>query len=126
MLKWIRALSARIKAMLAVDAVLEIQSEIALRNVERKANLLRLADKYETEGLLTVANDLRQEAESLDLSFRIGHIVPAVDLPDDVDSWTLPVPQTLNLADATVPATATVGNVPLNGARTSKPRSRGS
>ena len=81
MVRLLRALFARIKAMFVADAALEIQAEIAARGAERKADLYRLAARYDEEGLASVAHDLRRQAEALDLSQAImGDVVPAVDV----------------------------------------------
>ena len=86
MVRLLRALFARIKAMFAADAALEIQAEIAARGAERKADLYRLAARYDEEGLASVAHDLRRQAEALDLSQSImGDVVPAVDVLVDDD-----------------------------------------
>lgn len=79
MFKLFRALFARIKAMFAADAALEIQAEIAIRGAERRASLYRLAAQYDEEGLASVAHDLRRQAEALDLRASVNDVVPAID-----------------------------------------------
>ena len=79
MIKLLNALVARIKAMFAANAALEIQADFAVRSAERKAGLLRLAAKYEEEGLTSVANDLRQQADGLHLQQTYGDVVPSIN-----------------------------------------------
>ena len=79
MLRLFHALCARIKAMFAADAALEIQAEIAVRGAERKAQLYRLAAQYEEEGFASVAHDLRRQAEALHLQQSVGDVIPAID-----------------------------------------------
>lgn len=79
MLKLVCALLERIKALVVVDAGLQLQMEIASRSAERKAALYRLAAQYEAEGLNTVAHDLRRQAEALHLQQSFDDTVPALD-----------------------------------------------
>jgi hypothetical protein len=51
----------------ATSAALELQADALARHVERKAELLRLAQQYESEKLPAVAQELRQHAEALNL-----------------------------------------------------------
>jgi hypothetical protein len=67
MLNLFRAIIARVKALLATSAALELEAEALARHAERQADLLRLAGRYEEEGLHAVARALRQQAEALDL-----------------------------------------------------------
>lgn len=103
MLKLIRALFARIKALFAADAALEIQAEIATRSAERKAALYRLAARYDEEGLASVAHDLRRQAEALHLQQTFGDVVPAIDdLVEEVEK--LPAISTASTIDPPKPA----------------------
>ena len=61
----IRALIQRFKAMFVVQAVLELEAELAASWAERRAELYRLANQYDEQGLHTVAQDLREQADSL-------------------------------------------------------------
>jgi hypothetical protein len=85
----IRAVFARIKAMFATDAMLELEGEIAVRAAERKAALLRLAAQYEAEGLTTVAHDLRQQAEVLEANKSLNS-APAIDTSSEPEKSILP------------------------------------
>jgi hypothetical protein len=61
-----RAVIDRIKVLLATSAALELEADALARQAERKAELLRLAQQYESEKLSAVAQELRQHAEALD------------------------------------------------------------
>ena len=62
-----RAVIDRIKVLLATAAALELEADALARHAERKAELLRLAQQYESERLSPVAQELRQHAEALNL-----------------------------------------------------------
>ena len=79
MVRLFRALFARIKALFAADAALELQAEIAVRGAERKAQLYRLAAQYDEEGFASVAHDLHRQAESLHLQQSVGDVIPPID-----------------------------------------------
>jgi hypothetical protein len=68
MLAFFRVIVERVKALLLADAALDLEAHVAARAAERKAELLRRAAGYEAEGLTTLAAELRQRAEALDLS----------------------------------------------------------
>lgn len=70
-----RAVLDRLKALLATSAALELEAEALARHAQRKAELLRLAEQYESEKLHTVARELRQHAESLDLQRPLAGVV---------------------------------------------------
>ena len=61
-----RAVIDRIKVLLATSAALELEADALACHAERKAELLRLAEHYESEKLPVVAQELRQHAEALD------------------------------------------------------------
>lgn len=79
MVRLFRALFARIRALFAADAALELQAEIAVRGAERKAQLYRLAAKYDEEGFASIAHDLRRQAEALHLQQSVGDVIPPID-----------------------------------------------
>ena len=56
-----RALTDRVKAVFVTHAALEFEAEFLARDAERKAELLRLADTYEKEGLHAVAESLQDQ-----------------------------------------------------------------
>jgi hypothetical protein len=74
----IRALIARFKAMFVIQAVLELEAELAASCAERRAELFRLADDYDQQGLRITAQDLRQQAESLSAQQPLASVLAAV------------------------------------------------
>jgi hypothetical protein len=66
MFSFFRAVIDRIKVLLATSAARELEADALARHAERKAELLRLAEQYESEKLHAVALELRQQAEALD------------------------------------------------------------
>ena len=60
-----RAVIDHIKVLLATSAALELEADALARHAEREAELLRLAQQYESEKLSAVAQELRQHAEAL-------------------------------------------------------------
>ena len=91
MLNLFRAIIARVKALLATSAALELEAEALARHAERQADLLRLAGRYEEEGLHAVARALRQQAEALDLRQPLAGVAGALaDWQVDEDRPALP------------------------------------
>jgi hypothetical protein len=74
----IRALIDRFKVLFVIHAVLELEAELIAINGERKAELLRHADIYEAEGLQSVAQEIRQQAETLSPGQPLGSVVATV------------------------------------------------
>jgi len=74
-----RAIIDRVKALFAVSAAQELESEILLRDVERKAELLRQADRYAAEGLHGIANHLRQQAEAVTVQRPLASVLPGLE-----------------------------------------------
>ena len=65
---WIlQAVAERLRALLATSVALDFEAEVAARQAARKAELLRQAQEYETEGLDSVAAELREQAAALSL-----------------------------------------------------------
>ena len=58
-----RAITDRLKALFVADVASDLEAQFLARNAERKADLLRQAQKYEDEGLKSVAHQVRQQAE---------------------------------------------------------------
>src|SRR5438132_587991 len=79
MLWLFRALTDRLKALFIADVGLDFEAELFTRNAERKAELLRQAARYEEEGLLGVAQDLRAQAESMNLQRPLACVLPAAE-----------------------------------------------
>ena len=73
-----RAVLDRLKAVLATSAALELEADALARHAQRKAELLRLAEQYESEKLHAVARELRQHAENLDLQRPLAGVASAL------------------------------------------------
>jgi len=73
-----RSLIERLKALFAATAAQEFEAEFLARHAERKAELLRLAAGYDAEGLTTLAQELRQQAENLNVQQPLAIILPVV------------------------------------------------
>lgn len=78
MLSLFRAITDRVKAMFVTNAALEFEAELLARDAERKAELLRLADAYEKEGMTTLAEQLRRQTEGLSLQRPLASVLPSL------------------------------------------------
>ena len=74
-----RLVTDRIKAVFATAAALELEADLLARDAERRAELLRLASRYEAEGLPTVADRLRRQAEATSAEAPAASVLPALD-----------------------------------------------
>jgi hypothetical protein len=74
----IRALIDRFKVLFVTHAVLELEAELIAIHGERKAELLRHADSYEAEGLQSLAQEMRRQAETLAPAQPLGSVVATV------------------------------------------------
>ena len=81
MLELFRSLALRVKAMFAANAALDLEADFLNRSAERKAELLRRAQKYEEEGLNGIALHLRQQADRLQLEKPLASLLPAAAAP---------------------------------------------
>lgn len=79
MLTLFRAVVDRVKLMFASAAASELEAEFLARDAERRAELLRQAERYQTEGLTTVAERLRKAAESISTERPAAAALPAPD-----------------------------------------------
>lgn len=79
MFQLFRALAERVKALFLTHAALDFEAEFLARDAERKAELLRQAARYEEEGLSSVARQLRQQVEMVDLQRPLATVLPAVE-----------------------------------------------
>jgi hypothetical protein len=79
MFSFFRALTDRIKALFATNAAMDLEAELLARDAERRAELHRLADRYDAEGLHAVADNLRQRASNLSLDRPLASVLPALD-----------------------------------------------
>jgi hypothetical protein len=77
---WIfKALSDRLKAMFVADIATDFEAQLMARDAERKAELLRQAQKYEDEGLKSIAQEMRQQTECLGTQKPLASVLPAVE-----------------------------------------------
>jgi hypothetical protein len=81
MLSLFRSLIDRVKVLLAIRAVQELEAETLDVGACRSATLRRLAIGCEAEGLPEVAADLRQKAEELDRCSTSPSLPPASPPP---------------------------------------------
>jgi hypothetical protein len=79
MFSFFRALTDRVKALFATNAAMDFEAELLARDAERRAELHRLADRYDTEGLHGIANHLRQRVDNLSLDRPLAIVLPALD-----------------------------------------------
>ena len=73
------AISNRLKALFAADLAATFESQLASRQAQRKAELLRQADRFAQEGLDTVAGDLRDQAEAICIERPLATVLPSID-----------------------------------------------
>jgi len=104
-----RAVIDRLKVMFATSAALELESEFLARDAERRAELLRQADRYQEEGLTGIAGHLRQQAENLSAQRPLAGLLPAVahlqeNLPDTAEALESPTPDNAPLPGLDAPA----------------------
>lgn len=77
---WIfRALTDRIKALFVTDVAADLEAQFLAREAERKAALLRQAQAYEDEGLKGIAQEMRQQTESLGTQRPMASVLPAIE-----------------------------------------------
>jgi len=76
MIQLVRNVIDRVKAMFTLDAMLDLEQQFVTRQAERKAELIRTADRYEQEGLTAIAADLRRQAETLSEQRPLQTVVP--------------------------------------------------
>jgi hypothetical protein len=74
-----RPIIDRLKALFATSAALEIEAQFLARDAERKAELLRLAAHYENQGLHSIAEQLRHQADTLSFHQPLASVLPAVE-----------------------------------------------
>jgi hypothetical protein len=98
MLTLFRALLDRLKALFALSAARALEAGSLALDAERRADLLRQADRYDAEGLPAVARYLRRQAEVVGGQPPLAGVVPAarhlLDTPPVADARppALPAP----------------------------------
>jgi hypothetical protein len=77
---WIfKALADRVKALFITDVASDFEAQLVARDAERKAELLRQAQKYQDEGLNGIAQHMRQQTESLGTQRPLASVLPAIE-----------------------------------------------
>lgn len=77
---WIfRALADRLKALFVADVAADFEAQLLARDAERKADLLRQAQKFDDEGLKGVAQHLRQQTQALGVERPLASVLPAIE-----------------------------------------------
>jgi hypothetical protein len=77
---WIfKALADRLKALFIADTACEFEAQFVVRDAERRAALLRQAQRYEDEGLKGVGQEMRLQAESLGTQRPMASVLPAIE-----------------------------------------------
>lgn len=80
MFTFIHAVFERLKARLVADAGLDFEAQLIARDAERKAVLLRKAMLYDSEGLHTIAKELRQRAEAITFHRPLSSLLPSAPI----------------------------------------------
>jgi len=109
------AVAARLKAIFTARAALELEAELILGHIERKAALLRRADELDREGLGELAAELRNHAGRLDPRRPAEAVPPALPAPAPGGQVALTLPETLPKDDGDL--TAPPGPAPRRKAR---------
>ena len=74
-----RTLTDRLKALFVADVATDFEAQLLARDAERRAELLRQAQRYEDQGLKSVAQDLRQQTESLGTQRPLASVLQAIE-----------------------------------------------
>src|SRR5687768_9171926 len=72
----VQSLVSRLKTLFALDAALDLEQQFLARQVERKAELHRQAQRLEREGLDGLAAELRQQADALSTERPLQVVLP--------------------------------------------------
>ncbi len=73
------ALTERLKALFITTAALDFEADLLARDAERRAELLRQADRYDSEEMHGIAEHLRRQADILSLQRPLAGVLPAVE-----------------------------------------------
>ena len=79
MIRLLQSVIDRVKAMFTLDAMLDLEQQFLTRHAERRADLIRAADRYQREGLSAIAADLRRQAESLSEQRPLQTVLPFLE-----------------------------------------------
>ena len=88
---WIfKALSDRLKALFVTDVAADLEAQFLAREAERKAALLRQAQAYDDEGLKSIAQEMRQQTESLGTQKPMAAVLPAIEFFHSAEAGLFP------------------------------------
>ena len=85
-----RSLTDRLKAMFVADVATDFEAQLLARDAERRAELLRQAQRYEDEGLKGVAQEMRQQTESLGTQRPMASVLPAIEFFHSTEAGLFP------------------------------------
>jgi hypothetical protein len=88
MIRLFQSVINRVKAMFTLDAMLDLEQHFLARHAERKADLIREADRYQREGMTGIAGDLRRRAETLSEQRPLHTVLPFLESEPDRSSAT--------------------------------------
>ena len=74
-----KALTDRLRALFVANVASDFEAQLLARDAERKADLLRQAQKFDDEGLKDVAQHLRQQTQSLGIERPLASVLPAIE-----------------------------------------------
>jgi hypothetical protein len=97
----LRRVSERLKVIVAAHAALELEAEVLLRHVERKAALLKRASELEKEGMSDLASELCRHVGAMDL----GKTEPEVPALNSSPNKEALAPPAVNEPDSTTTPT---------------------
>jgi hypothetical protein len=90
MIRLFQSVINRVKAMFTLDAMLDLEQQFLTRQAERRADLIREADRYQREGLTAVADDLRRQAVALSEQRPLQAVLPFLDAEAEVRPSSAP------------------------------------
>lgn len=108
MLWLFRALTDRLKVMFAADVATDFEAQLLTRDAERRAELLRRAQRYDDEGYAGIAQHIRRQAERLDIQQPLASILPAIEHLQAHDAQ--PAPLLIATERTTLPTVAAPQN----------------
>ena len=74
-----RTLTDRLRAFSWPMSHADFEAQLLARDAERKADLLRQAQKFDDEGLKDVAQHLRQQTQALGVERPLASVLPAIE-----------------------------------------------
>ncbi len=86
-----RALADRLKALFVADVASDFEAQLLVRDAERKADLLRQAQRFDDEGLKDVAQHLRQQTQALGVERPLASVLPAIEHLQKTERTLFPI-----------------------------------